>query len=56
MREYYQVVAYDQDGDSEVIDTFTSLEEAEQCLFRCQEGDDKHDPCFYDIESTSVAE
>ena len=56
MREYWQVISRDSDGIEDVVDTFITFTEANQCLFKCQEGDDKHDPCFYDIESTSVAD
>ena len=56
MREYFQVVAYDESGEGDVVATFESLDKAEQCMLQCQEGDDKHDPCEYIIESTSVAE
>lgn len=56
MREYFQVVAYDEDGVEDVVATFESFDKAEQCMLQCIEGDDKHDPCEYYIESTSVAE
>ena len=57
MREYFQVISYcERLGVEDVVDTFTTYEEAERCLFQCQEGDDKHDPCEYYIDSTSVAD
>jgi len=35
--------------DSLVFDTKA---EAELALLQCEEGDDKHDPCEYEIEET----
>ena len=56
MREYWQVIAYDEDGNEDVVGTFTAYDEAKQCLFKCEEGDDKNSPCEYYIDSTSVAD
>lgn len=57
MREYYQVIGYSITDDTEdVIDTFEVYDDALKCLFKCQEGNDKHDPWEYYIDSTSVAE
>ena len=56
MREYFQVVAYDQNGEGELLGTFDHFDKAEDFYFQCVEGDDKHDPCEYIIESTSVAD
>ena len=56
MTEIFQVVAYDQDGIPEVLGYFNNLDKAEEFCFKCAEGDDKHDPCEYIIESTSIAD
>ena len=56
MREVFQVVAYDQDGEPEVLGSFDNFDKAEDFYFKCVEGDDKHDPCEYIIESTSIAD
>ena len=56
MREYFQVVAYDESGEGDVVGTYRTFDEAEDCYFKCVEGDDKSAPCEYIIESTSVAE
>jgi hypothetical protein len=31
---------------------FATKAEAELALLQCEEGDDKHDPCEYEIEET----
>lgn len=57
MREYFQVIGYSlKDGVEDVVATFELYDDAVRCLFNCEEGDDKHDPCEYYIDSTSVAE
>ena len=44
------VVAYDSQGEREVIGQRDTLPEAELLLLQCQEGEDKHDRCEYFIE------
>ena len=56
MREVFQVVSYDQDGEPEVLGSFDNFDKAEDFYFKCVEGDDKHDPLEYIIESTSIAD
>lgn len=57
MREYFQVIEYcERLGVEDVVDTFETYKEAEECLFRCEEGNDKSDPCEYYIDATSVAD
>lgn len=56
MREVYAVVAYDDSDEGEVLAYFDNFDKAEDFYFKCVEGDDKHSPCEYIIESTSVAD
>ena len=46
----YAVVAIYPNGDREVIDAVDAKETAETILLKCQEGDDKHNPCEYELE------
>jgi len=43
----YQIQAFDNDGNVEILDTFDNRSRAEYALLQAQEGDDKHDPCEY---------
>jgi len=43
----YQLQAFDNNGNMEVLDTFDNRSRAEYALLQAQEGDDKHDPCEY---------
>jgi hypothetical protein len=46
----FRVVAVDGYGTEEVVAVCKTLKEAESLKFRCEEGDDKHDPCVYEID------
>ena len=50
----YAVVSVYADGDREVVAECDNIEDAEQILFKCKEGDDKHDRCDYEIEELKV--
>jgi hypothetical protein len=56
MREVFAVVAYDNNDEREVLAHFDDFDKAEDFYLKCVEGDDKHDPCEYIIESTSIGE
>jgi hypothetical protein len=46
----FKVVAIDSYGTEEVVAVCKTKQEAESLKFRCEEGDDKHDPCVYEID------
>jgi len=46
----FQIVAYDNIGNREVVKTTNNLQVANATLFALEEGDDKFDPCEYSIE------
>ena len=46
----FKVVAIDSYGSEEVVAICKTMQEAESLKFRCEEGDDKHDPCVYEID------
>jgi len=46
----FKVVAIDSYGTEEVVAVCKTRQEAESMKFKCEEGDDKHDPCVYEID------
>ena len=46
----FKDVAVDAYGTEEVVAVCKTRQEAEVLKFRCEEGDDKHDPCVYEID------
>jgi hypothetical protein len=46
----FKVVAVDAYGTEEVVAVCKTRQEAESMKFKCEEGDDKHDPCVYEID------
>jgi|LauGreDrversion4_2_1035121.scaffolds.fasta_scaffold104769_3 hypothetical protein len=46
----FKVVSIDAYGTEEVVAICKTLQEAESMKFKCEEGDDKHDPCVYEID------
>lgn len=46
----FKVVAIDSKNAVEIIDLCETFKDAQDLQLRCEEGDDKHDPCVYLIE------
>ena len=49
----YDVVYWDEEGKKEIVNTFRTLEEAQQVYFKCMEGDKEAQiNASYDIEES----
>jgi len=46
----FKVVAVDSNGAVEIVGLCETFKDAQDLQLRCEEGDDKHDPCVYLIE------
>ena len=51
----YDVVYWDEQGKKEIVNSFSTLEEAQQVFFKCMEGDKEAQiNVSYDIEESYV--
>lgn len=48
----FKVVAIDLKSAVEIVGLCETFKDAQDLQLRCEEGDDKHDPCVYLIEET----
>ena len=46
----FRVVSVDAYGTEKVVAVCETKQEAESLKFKCEEGDDKHDPCVYEVD------
>ena len=46
----FRDVSVDSYGTEKVVAVCKTKQEAESLKFRCEEGDDKHDPCVYEVD------
>lgn len=46
----FKVVAIDSKSAVEIVGLCKTFKDAQDLQLRCEEGDDKHDPCVYLIE------
>jgi|APGre2960657404_1045060.scaffolds.fasta_scaffold19699_6 hypothetical protein len=54
MKKYAVIGWFAGDDQHGIVSTHDTKAEAELALFKCQEGDDKHDPLVYTVEEMEV--
>ena len=51
----FKIVAIDSKSTVETVGLCETFKDAQDLQLRCEEGDDKHDPCVYLIEEVTDA-